>query len=102
MNTIGYFVIQSSDPARDIKFYETVFGWKFIKEEFAAIEYYALVDSLPARATDLEITLMPIEDGMMFKGGAAEQMRELVKKGTFGFGVGDNCHIIYDKLPYIC
>lgn len=36
---------------------------------------------------ELEITLMAIEDGMMFKGGAANQMRELVKKGTFGFGV---------------
>ena len=30
---------------------------------------------------------MAIEDAMMFKNGAAEQMRELVKKGTFGFGV---------------
>lgn len=42
MNTIGYFEIQSSDPARDIKFYETVFGWKFIKEEFIPIEYYRI------------------------------------------------------------
>src|SRR5688572_29060933 len=42
MNTIGYFEIQSSDTARDIKFYETIFGWKFIKEEFVPIEYYRL------------------------------------------------------------
>lgn len=42
MNTIGYFEIQSSDPARDIKFYEAVFGWKFIKEEFVPIEYYRI------------------------------------------------------------
>lgn len=41
----------------------------------------------PPEQPDLEITLMPIEDGMMFKNGAAEQMKELVKKGTFGFGV---------------
>ena len=40
MNTIGYFEIQSSDPARDIKFYQNIFGWKFIKEEFVPIEYY--------------------------------------------------------------
>ena len=45
MNTIGYFEIQSSDPARDIKFYETVFGWKFIKEEFVPIEYYRIETS---------------------------------------------------------
>ena len=42
MNTIGYFEIQSSDPGRDIKFYEAVFGWKFIKEEFVPIEYYRI------------------------------------------------------------
>lgn len=45
MNTIGYFEIQSSDPARDIKFYENVFGWKFIKEEFVPIEYYRIETS---------------------------------------------------------
>ncbi|MGZ4033327.1 MAG: VOC family protein [Bacteroidia bacterium] len=42
MNTIGYFEIQSSEPARDIKFYETLFGWKFIKQEFAPVEYYRI------------------------------------------------------------
>jgi predicted enzyme related to lactoylglutathione lyase len=42
MNTIGYFEIQSSDTARDIKFYENIFGWKFIKEEFVPIEYYRI------------------------------------------------------------
>jgi Predicted enzyme related to lactoylglutathione lyase len=42
MNTIGYFEIQSSDVEREIKFYQAVFGWKFIKEEFAPIEYYKI------------------------------------------------------------
>lgn len=42
MNTIGYFEIQSSDPKREIKFYETIFGWKFIKEEVIPIEYYRI------------------------------------------------------------
>ena len=42
MNTIGYFEIQSSHPAREIKFYENIFGWKFIKEEFVTIEYYRI------------------------------------------------------------
>jgi len=42
MNTIGYFEIQSSNPVRDVKFYENVFGWKFIKEEFVPIEYYRI------------------------------------------------------------
>jgi predicted enzyme related to lactoylglutathione lyase len=42
MNTIGYFEIQSSDTHRDIKFYENVFAWKFIKEAFVPIEYYRI------------------------------------------------------------
>lgn len=42
MNTVGYFEIQSSDPARDKKFYAAVFGWKFIKEEFVPLEYYRI------------------------------------------------------------
>ncbi len=40
MNSVGYFEIQSSDLAREIKFYEAIFGWKFTKQEFAPIEYY--------------------------------------------------------------
>lgn len=42
MNTVNYFEIQSSDPARDIQFYEAAFGWKFIKEAFVPIEYYRI------------------------------------------------------------
>ena len=42
MNTIGYFEIQSSDLKREIKFYETIFDWKFIREELLPIEYYRI------------------------------------------------------------
>ena len=42
MNTIGYFEIQSSAPELDIKFYQSIFDWKFIKEEFHPIEYYRI------------------------------------------------------------
>lgn len=42
MNTIGYFEIQSTEPAREIQFYQSVFGWKFIKEEYVSIEYYRI------------------------------------------------------------
>lgn len=42
MNTIAYFEIQSSDPARDIKFYETLFGWVFTKEPNLPVEYYRI------------------------------------------------------------
>src|SRR4051794_41510685 len=40
MNTVGYFEIQSSDPSREKKFYETIFGWNLTKQEGLPIEYY--------------------------------------------------------------
>ena len=43
---------------------------------------------------DLEITLMPVTEGMMFTKESAAQMRELVSRGTFGFGVFE-CNDIY-------
>ena len=42
MNTIGYFEIQSSDPRREIKFYEALFRWKFIEEKYVPIEYFRI------------------------------------------------------------
>ncbi|MFD1436966.1 VOC family protein [Acinetobacter terrae] len=42
MNNIVYFEIQSSNPPRDIDFYQTVFGWKFTKVEGLPIEYYQI------------------------------------------------------------
>ena len=41
----------------------------------------------PPEQPDLEITLMTIDEGMMFKKDSAEKMRELVEAGTFGFAV---------------
>ena len=40
MNTVAYFEIQSSEPPREIRFYEAVFGWKFIRESASPVEYY--------------------------------------------------------------
>ena len=42
MNTIAYFEIQSSDPERDMIFYETVFGWKFYSDESVQVEYHRI------------------------------------------------------------
>ena len=41
----------------------------------------------PPEQSDLEIALMSIDEGMMFTAASAKQMRDLVSKGTFGFGV---------------
>jgi len=54
----------------------------------------------PPEQPDIEISLMAIDEGMMFKKEAAEQMRELVKKGTFGFGVFEcnDLNATYEEL----
>jgi catechol 2,3-dioxygenase-like lactoylglutathione lyase family enzyme len=43
---------------------------------------------------ELEISLMAIQEGMMFTKESAAAMKDLVKKGTFGFGVFE-CADIY-------
>ncbi len=48
----------------------------------------------PPEQPDIEIILMPIAEGMMFTKETAATMKELVKKGTFGFGVFE-CKDIY-------
>ncbi|MBW4888752.1 VOC family protein [Mucilaginibacter sp. HMF5004] len=49
---------------------------------------------------ELEITLMAISEGMMFSKESAVVMKELVSKGTFGFGVFecDNLLVTYEEL----
>ncbi len=45
MNSIVYFEIQVKDPQKSARFYELVFGWKFIREESLPIEYYRIETS---------------------------------------------------------
>ena len=54
----------------------------------------------PPEQPDLEISLMAIDEGMMFKKESAEQMRELVQQGTFGFGVFEcnDLNATYEEL----
>lgn len=54
----------------------------------------------PPEQHDLEISLMSIDEGMMFSKESAEQMRNLVTQGTFGFGVFEcnDLHATYEEL----
>jgi catechol 2,3-dioxygenase-like lactoylglutathione lyase family enzyme len=54
----------------------------------------------PPDQPELEITLMLIDDGMMFTTESAAAMRDLVAKGTFGFGVFecDDLLATYEEL----
>ena len=48
----------------------------------------------PPEQPDLEIILMPVVEGMMFDAQRTAQMRDMVAKGTFGFGVF-HCRDLY-------
>lgn len=48
----------------------------------------------PTEQPELEITLMPVSEGTLFTKETAEQMRNLIKRGTFGFGVFE-CNDVY-------
>ncbi|MGI8580997.1 MAG: VOC family protein [Chitinophagaceae bacterium] len=96
LNHVSIFVL-NQDNAYD--FYVNKLGFK-VHTDAPMGHGMRWLTVCPPEQPDLEITLMPIEDGMMFKDGAAEQMRELVKKGTFGFGVFE-CHDLnatYEEL----
>lgn len=83
LNHVSVFVL-NQDSALD--FYVNKLGFKIHTDAPMGPDMRWLT-VCPPEQPELEISLMPIEDGMMFKDGAAEQMKELVKKGTFGFGV---------------
>ncbi|WP_422082497.1 VOC family protein [Ulvibacterium sp.] len=83
LNHVSVFVL-NQDSALD--FYVNKLGFK-IHTDAPMGPGMRWLTVCPPEQPELEISLMPIEDGMMFKDGAAEQMKELVKKGTFGFGV---------------
>lgn len=48
----------------------------------------------PPAQPDLELALMPVAEGMMFSNESAAALKDLVQKGTFGFGVFE-CNDIY-------
>ncbi len=90
MNHVSIFVL-NQDSAYD--FYVNKLGFKVHTDATMGPGMRWLTVCAPEQQ-DLEITLMAIDEGMMFKKEAAEQMRSLVSRGTFGFGVFE-CNDIY-------
>ena len=96
MNHVSIFVLDQ-DSAFD--FYVNKLGFKVNTDaEMGPGNRWLTVN--PPDQPDLEITLMLIDDGMMFTTESAAAMRELVKKGTFGFGVFqcDDLRATYEEM----
>jgi len=90
MNHVSIYVL-NQDSAYD--FYVNKLGFK-VHTDASMGPGMRWLTVCPPEQPDLEITLMPITAGMMFTKESAEQMRNLVKNGTFGFGVFE-CNDIY-------
>ena len=96
MNHVSIFVL---DQESAYDFYVNKLGFKVHTDaEMGPGKRWLTVN--PPDQPDLEITLMLIDDGMMFTTESAETMRELVKSGTFGFGVFqcDDLRATYEEL----
>lgn len=84
MNHVSIFVL---DQDSAYEFYVNKLGFK-VHTDAAMGPGMRWLTVCPPEQPELEITLMPIVDnGMMFSKESAKTMRELVTKGTFGFGV---------------
>jgi len=83
MNHVSIFVL-NQESAYD--FYVNKLGFKVHTDAAMGPGMRWLTVCAPDQP-NLEIALMAIDEGMMFKKEAASQMRDLVSKGTFGFGV---------------
>ncbi len=83
MNHVSIFVL-NQDSAYD--FYVNKLGFKVHTDAAMGPGMRWLTVTAPEQP-NLEISLMAIDEGMMFNKEAAEQMRQLVRNGTFGFGV---------------
>jgi catechol 2,3-dioxygenase-like lactoylglutathione lyase family enzyme len=84
MNHVSIFVL-NQDSAYE--FYVNKLGFK-VHTDASMGPGMRWLTVCPPEQPGLEITLMPIiAGGMMFNKESEKQMKELVSKGTFGFGV---------------
>jgi catechol 2,3-dioxygenase-like lactoylglutathione lyase family enzyme len=96
LNHVSVFVL-NQDSAYD--FYVNKLGFK-VHTDAPMGPGMRWLTVCPPEQPDLEISLMNITEGMMFKKDSAKQMRELVSSGTFGFGVFECKDLIatYEEL----
>lgn len=87
MNHVSVYVL---DQDSAYKFYVDTLGFKVITDAPMGPGMRWLTVS-PPEQEGLEIVLMPIMEGPVLDKETADQLRVLIKKGTFGFGVFQ-CH----------
>jgi catechol 2,3-dioxygenase-like lactoylglutathione lyase family enzyme len=96
MNHVSIFVLNQESA---YEFYVNKLGFK-VHTDAEMGQGMRWLTVCPPEQPDLEITLLPVVEGMIFKGDAATQMKQLVKNGTFGFGVFEfnDLNATYEEL----
>src|SRR5437016_11969446 len=96
LNHVSVFVL-NQDSAYD--FYVNKLGFK-VHTDAPMGPGARWLTVAPPDQPELEISLMQIAPGMIFTDETAETMKELVKKGTFGFGVFEcvDIYATYEEL----
>ena len=84
------YVLDQQDA---LDFYTNKLGFKVVTNAKMG-ENMDWITVCPPEQPDLEITLMPIVEGMVMDKESVDQLRSLVQRGTFGFGVFE-CNDIY-------
>jgi catechol 2,3-dioxygenase-like lactoylglutathione lyase family enzyme len=96
LNHVSVFVL---DQERAYDFYVNKLGFK-VHTDASMGPGKRWLTVTPPQQPDVEISLMAITEAMLFDEYSAPVMRELVEKGTFGFGVFecDDLKATYEEL----
>jgi len=96
MSHVSVYVLDQ-DSAHD--FYVNKLGFE-VKTDASMGEGMRWLTVAPKEQPGFEIVLMPVQAGMVFNEESAQQMRALVQRGTFGFGVfeTDDIYATFEEL----
>ncbi len=95
---MSHFSIFVTDQEAALEFYTQKLG-AVLKTDTYRDTYRWLTVVFPA-FDDMEILLVPVEEGLLFDKDTAEQLSQLITKGTFGAGVfhTENIYATYVEL----
>jgi len=96
MNHVSIFVLDQ-ESAHD--FYVNKLGFK-VHTDAPMGPGMRWLTVTPPDQPELELTLIQVAPGMMFNDDTAEKMRDLIRQGTFGFGVFEcvDIYATYEEL----
>lgn len=96
LNHVSVFVLDQNSA---FDFYVSKLGFK-VHTDASVGPNMRWLTLCPPEQPDVEVTLIPTEEGQMFSAEVAAVMRDLVSKGTFGFGAFECDDLIatYDEL----